>query len=185
MGYELLIRNGVYPYEYMSSWDKFEETKLSPKEVFYSDISDKDHEHSQRVWKRFDIKNLREYHDLYLKTDIILQSNMFEAFRNTFLKHYSIDLAHFCTSSGLSRQACLKCMGIWLELLTHPDMLLMFERGGIRGGITQAVHRYAEVNNKYINKFHPKKESSFLQYLDANDLYGWAMSQPFPTGGFN
>ena len=85
--------------------------------------------------------------------------------------HYGLDQAHFYTSPGLAWQACLKKMGTGLELLTDPDMLLMFERG-IRGGITQAVHRYAETNNKYMgDKFNPKEDSSYLQYLDAKTLY--------------
>ena len=109
---------------------------------------------------------------------------MFEAFSDTCLEHYSLDPANFYTSPGLAWKACLKHTGIKLELLTDPDMLLMFE-GGIRGGITQAVHQYAEVNNKYIgDKFDPKSERSYLQYLDSNNLYGWAMSQSLPTGGF-
>ena len=106
---------------------------------------------------------------------------MYEAFRDTCLKHYKLDPAHFYTSPGLAWKACLKCTGIKLELLTNPDMLLMFERGGI----TQAVRKYASANNKYIgDRFEPKSESSYLQYLDANNLHGWAMSQPLPTGGF-
>ena len=131
------------------------------------------------------MKNLGEYQDIYLKTDALLLSNVFEAFRNTCLKHYKFDPAHFYMSPGLAWKACLKRTGIELELLTDPDMLLMFERG-IQGGITQAVHRYAEANNKYMSdKFNPKEESSFLQYLDANNLYGWAMIQKLPTEGFN
>ena len=103
-------------------------------------------------------------------------------FRDTCLKHYKLDPAHFYTSPGLACKACLKCTGIKLELLTDPDMLLMFERG-IRGGITQVVRKYASANNKYMgDRFDPKYESSYLQYLDANNLYGWTMSQPLPTG---
>ena len=110
--------------------------------------------------------------------------NVFEAFRNTCLQHYKLDPAHFYTSPGLAWQASLKKTGVRLELLTDPDMLLMFELG-IKGGITQAVHRYAKANNKYMGeKLHPEEKSSFLQYLDANNLYGWVMSQPLPTGGF-
>ena len=142
--YELLIKKGVYPYEYMTSWDKFEETKLPPKEAFYSnynisDISDKDYSQAQRVWKRFDMKNLGEYHDLYLKTDTILLTNVSEAFRSSCLEHYSLSAAHFYISPGLAWQACLKKTGIELELLADSDILLMFERG-IIGGVTQAVH---------------------------------------------
>ena len=109
---------------------------------------------------------------------------MFEAFRDTCLEYYQLDPAHFYTSPGLAWQACLKKMGIKLEILTDPDMILMFERG-IRRGITQAVHRYAKANNKYIGKQHdPEEERRFLQCPDANNLYGWMMSEPLPAGGF-
>ena len=115
---------------------------------------------------------------------MVLQASVFKAFRDTCLRHYKLDPAHFYTSPGLVWKACLKQTGIKLELLTDPDMLLMFE-WGIRGGITQTVRKYASAKNKYMgNRFDPKSKSSYLQYLDANNLYGWAMSQPLPTGGF-
>ena len=142
------------------------------------------YQHAQRVWKEFRIHNLGDCHDLYLRTDVVLLANVFEAFRDTCLKHYKLDPAHFYTSPGLAWCACLKHTGIRLELLADPDMLLTFERG-IRGGITQAVCKYASANNKYMgDKFDPNKDTTYLQYLDANNLYGWAMSQPLPTGGF-
>ena len=187
--YNPLTRKGIYPYEYMSSWNKFEESQLPPIEAFYSslnmtNVNEGDYEHAQRVWKEFRIRNLGEYHDLYLCTDVILLTNMFEVFRDTCLEHYSLDPAHFYTSPGLPWKACLKKTGIRLELLANPDMLLMFE-WGIRGGITQAVHRYTSANNPYMgDKFDPKECTSYLQYLDTNNLYGWAMSQSLPTGGF-
>ena len=131
--YDLLTRKGIYPYEYVSSWDKFEESQLPPIESFYSnlnmsDISEEDYQQAQRVWKEFRIHNLGEYHDLYLRTDIILLGNVFEAFRDTCLEHYSLHPAQFYTSPGLAWKACPKKTGIRLELLTDPDMLLMFER---------------------------------------------------------
>ena len=184
--YGLLTRKGVYPYEYINSWDRFNETQLPPISAFYSNlnmpsISEEDCQQDQRVWKEFGIRDLGDYHNLYLRTDVVLLANVFEAFRDTCLKHYKLDPAHFYTSPGLAWKACLKCTGIRLELLTNPDMLLMFERG-IRGGITQAVRKYTSANNKYMgDRFDPKSESSCLQYLDANNLYGWAMSQPLPT----
>ena len=149
-----------------------------------SSINEEDYQHAQRVWKEFGIHNLGDYHDLYLRTDVVLLANIYEAFRDTCLRHYKLDPAHFYTSPGLAWKACLKRTGIKLELLTDPDILLMFEQG-IRGGITQVVRKYASANNKYMgDKFDPKSESSYFQYLDANNLYGWAMSQPLPTGGF-
>ena len=185
----LLTRKGVYPYEYVNSWDRFNETQFPPIDVFYSNlnmssISEDDYQHTQQVWEEFGIHNLGDYHDLYLRTDVVLLANVFEAFRNTCLKHYKLDPAHFYTSTGLAWCACLKCIGIRLELLTDPDMLLMFERG-IRGGITQVVRKYAAANNPYMgDKFNLNEDTTYLQYLDANNLYGWAMSQPLPTGGF-
>ena len=187
--YGLLTRKGVYPYEYVNSWDRFNETKLPPIDAFYSNLnmsstSEDDYQHTQRVWKEFGIHNLRDYHDLYLKMDVALLANVFEAFRDTCLKHYKLDPVHFYTSPGLAWKACLKRAGIRLELLTDPDMLLMLERG-IRGGITQVVHKYTSANNKYMgDKFNPNEDTTYLQYLDANNLYSWAMSQPLPTGGF-
>ena len=187
--YDLLTRKGIYPYEYVNSWDRFEESQLPPTDVFYSNlnmssISEEDYQHAQRVWKEFGICDLGDYHDLYLRTDVVLLANVYEAFRDTCLKHYKLDPAHFYTSPGLAWKACLKRTAIKLELLTDPDMLLMFEQG-IRGGITQAVRKYASANNEYMgDRFDPKSESSYLQYLDENNLYGWAMSQPLPTGGF-
>ena len=108
---------------------------------------------------------------------------MFESFRNSCLLTYQLDPTHFYTSPGLAWQACLKKTGVKLELLTDLDILLMFEHG-IRGGIPQAVHQYAKTNNKYMgNKFNDEEQSRFLQYLDANNLYGWAMSKLLPTRG--
>ena len=115
---------------------------------------------------------------------MILLTNVSETFRSTCLRHYGLDPAHFYSAPGLAWQACLKKMGIKLELLTNPNMLLMFERG-IRGGITQTVHQYAKANNEYMgDKFNSEEVSSYLQYLDVNNLYGWAMSQLLPTRGF-
>ena len=126
--YKLLIKKGIYPYEYMTDWDKFKETKLPPREAFYSKLNmsgvgNEDYEHTNRVWKEFRLKDLGEYHNLYLKTDIILLANVFEPFRKVCLKNYGLDLA-----PGLAWKACLKETRIRLELLLDPDMLLMFER---------------------------------------------------------
>ena len=184
----LLLRKGVYPYEYMDSWDKFFEVRLPRIEDFYSKlnmlgISDDDYEYAKKVWEEFGLKNLGEYHDLYLCTDVVLLSNVFEKFREVCLENYGLDPTHFYTAPGLAWQACLKKTGITLDLITNLDMLLMFERG-MRRGITQVVKRYARANNKYMEDYNSNEPSRYLQYLDANNLYGWAMSQPLPTGGF-
>ena len=127
---------------------------------------------------------LADYHDVYLATDVLLLADVFENFRDVCLQHYKLDPAHFYTAPGLAWQAALKYTGVKLELLTDYDMLLMFEKG-IRGGITQTVRRYAKANNKYMGELYkPDNEISYLQYLDVNNLYGWAMSEALPTHGF-
>ena len=149
-----------------------------------SGISDSDYELAWSVWREFRIKNIGEYHDLYLRTDVVLLANVFESFRRVCLENYGLDPLHFYTAPGLAWKACLKKSGVKLKLLLDPDMLLMFERG-IRGGITQSVHRWAAANNPYMGSEYDKsKPTKYLQYLDTNNLYGWAMSQPLPTGGF-
>ena len=185
---KLLIRKGIYPYEYMDSWDKFSETKLPRRDKFYSNlymsgVGDSEYEHACNVWKEFRINNMDEYHDLYLCTDTILLANVFESFRSVCMENYGLDPAHFYTAPGLACRACLKKTGVRLELLLDPDMLLMFERG-ICGGIMQSVHRWAAANNPYMDEYDNSKPTKYLQYLDANNLYGWAMSQPLPTGEF-
>ena len=112
-----------------------------------SSISEEDYQHAQRVWKAFGIHNLGDYHDLYLRTDVVLLANVFEAFRDTCLKHYKLDPAHFYASPGLAWRACLKRTGIRLELLTDPDMLLMFERGSE----VELLKRFVNTHRQIIN----------------------------------
>ena len=135
------------------------------------------------VFKRFKLKNLGEYHDLYVQGDTLLLADVFENFRNTCLKVYELDPAHFLSLPGLAWQVCLKKTNIKLELLTDYDLLLMVEEG-IRGGICHSIHRHAKANNKYMKNYNENKESSYIEYLDTNNLYGWAMSQKLPVNGF-
>ena len=110
-------------------------------------------------------------------------ADVFENFRNKCIEIYELNTAHFLSAPRLAWQACLKKTRLRLELLTNNDMLLVVERG-IRGEIYHAVHRYAKEDNKYMKNYDRNKESSFLEYLDANNLYGWAMSQKLPVDGF-
>ena len=184
----LLLRKGVYPFEYMENWERFNETSLPNKEYFYSNlkmenIEGVDYRHANNVFKRFKLKNLREYHDLYAQSDTLLLADVFESFRNTCLKVYELDPAHFLSLPGLAWQACLKKTNVKLELLTDYDMLLMVEKG-IRGGICHSIQRYAKANNKYMKNDDENEKSSYIQYLDANNWYGWAMSQTLPVNYF-
>ncbi|XP_057296198.1 uncharacterized protein LOC130625149 [Hydractinia symbiolongicarpus] len=173
--FKLMRRKGVYSYEYMDGWRRFEETDLPPKDAFYSklnmnEISDKEYEHAQKVWNVINTKDD--------------ETTMGTIMMRVCHANYGLDPAHFYSAPGLAWKAALKYTGVKLELLTDPDMLLLIERG-VRGGITQSVHRYARANNKYMgDQYDPEVESSYLQYLDANNLCGWAMQQPLPTHGF-
>ena len=185
---DLVSRKGVYPYEYMDDFEKFKKQSLPKKTSFFSrlkqeKVSDEDFEHAQKVWKECKLKNMGDFHDLYLKTDVLLLADVMENFRKLCEKHYELDPAHFFTVHGMAWDAMLKMTGIKLELLEDVDMLLMIEKG-IRGGISNAFKRYAKANNKFMKDFDPAEKSSFIVYLDANNLYGWAMSKPLPVGGF-
>ena len=184
----MLLRKGVYPNEYMGGWDKFNETSIPSKESFYSNltienITEMDYIHANNIFKTFKLNNLGDYHDLYVQSDTLLLADVFENFRKACIKTYQLDPAHFISLPVLAWQACLKKTGVELELLTDYDMLLMIEEG-IRGGICHAVHRYARANNRYMKDYDESKESSYIQYLDANNLYGTAMSEKFPINGF-
>ena len=160
----------------MDSWEKLNENELPPKKDFYSNlnlenISDEDYTHAQKIWDIFERKHLGEYHDLYVQCDTLLLSDIYENFRNKCLKIYELDPVYFVSVPGLAWQACLKKTGVKLELLTDYHMILMIEKG-IRGGICQATHRYAKENNKYMKNYDKNIESSYIEYLDANNLYG-------------
>ena len=120
---------------------------------------------------------------MYAQSDTLLLADVFENFRNMCLEIYKLDPTYFVSAPGLAWQACLKKTEVKLELITDYDMLLMIEKG-IRGGICQATHRYAKANNKYMKNYDKNIESSYIEYLDANNLYGWAMSQKLPVNGF-
>ena len=187
--FNLLTRKGVYPYEYMDLLEKLKETALPPKKAFYSrlndgGISDEDYAHAQNVWKMFKMEYFKDYHELYNKVDVLLLADVFENFRNICLKNYELDPAHYYTAPGLAWDAALKVTDVNLELLSDIDMLLMVEKG-IRGGVSMVSNRYGKANNKYMgDKFNSNEPSKYIQYLDANNLYGWAMSKPLPTHGF-
>ena len=183
---KLLKQKGFYPYEYMDNIEKLKDTKPPPQKAFYSKLTGKginnyNYNHVLEVWKTCKIKKLKEYHEVYNKTDVLLLADVFEKFRDLCLKNYGLDPAH--TAPGLAWDAMLKMTKINLELLSDVDKLLMIEKG-IRGGISIISNRYGKANNKYMKDFYEKELSKYLMYLDANNLYGWAMSQKLPIHSF-
>ena len=130
------------------------------------------------MFKELKLKNRGDYHDLYVQIDTLSLADVFENFRNKCIEIYELDPAHFVSAPGLVWQACLKKTRVRLELLTDIDMLLIVEKG-IRGEICHSMHKYAKANNKYMKNYDKDMESSDLEYLDANNLYGWAMLRNF------
>jgi hypothetical protein len=184
----LLTRKGVYPYEYTNSFERLKETSLPDISSFFSKltgktISQEDYEHAQRVWRSFDCRNLGEYSDLYLKTDVCLLADVFENFRDTCLFHYALYAAQYYTTPGLAYDAALKMSRVELELITDYDKFLLIE-SGIRGGSVQCVMRHCEANNSSCKNYDSKQEKSHILYVDSNNLYGHSMVQKLPVGGF-
>ena len=184
----LLCQKGVYPYSYMNSFSKFEETSLPQKEAFKNDltgedISDEKYKFAQQVWKTTGCQSMGDYHDLYLYQDIFLLADIFEQFRQVCLKNYQLDPAHYYTVPGLAWDAALKFTKVKLDTLNDIEMHQFLEKG-MRGGISMITHRFAQANNQYLKDHNPEQSSSYIIYKDANNLYGLAMIQSLPVSDF-
>ncbi|KAJ8980867.1 hypothetical protein NQ317_008926 [Molorchus minor] len=184
----LIRQKGVFPYNYIDSFEKLEETQLPSRDKFYNDltnesISSADYERATKVWNTFKCKTLGEYADIYLKSDIFLLADVFENFRRVCLTKYKLDPSHFLTSPSLSWDAMLRHTHIELELLTDVDAVHFF-RKGIRGGVSQCSKRKAVANNKFLPNYDSSKPTSYIMYLDATNLYGAAMKEMLPTSDF-
>ena len=195
---ELLKQKGDYPYEYLNSFERFNEGKLPARKYFYSSIKDgkigddgkisdrhisvKDYLTREKTWDKFEMKNMGNYHDDYLKKDVLLLADVFEKFIDTCLKYYGLDPCHYFSSPGLSWEAMLKMTDIKLEKISDIGKYLYIKKG-LRGGISDIAKRYAKANNKYLNDYDPKKPSTST-YLDMNNLYGCAISEYLPYEGF-
>ena len=179
----LLLRKGIYRYDYVDSMRKLDDTSLPPKEAFIlnsqmnvvqvktTNISSK-----QTVWKEFNIESMKDYHNLDNLSDVLLLADIFENIMKICMNHYGLDPASYYSAPGLAWDAELKIAKVQHELLSNPDMLLMIE-SGIRGGIATISRRHAKANNEYMGtEFSLTNESKLISYLDANNIYGWAKS---------
>ena len=185
----LLKQKGVFLYECMTDFSKLNATCLPPKDAFYSQlsgsgISDEDYTHAQKVWKAFNCETVKDYHDLYLKTDVLLLADIMTEFRRVCKEVYELDALHYYTAPGLAWDAMLKITEVEIDLISDLDMYLMVE-SGIRGGISSIMKRYARANNKYLNDYDKDQMSVYIPYLDANNLYGWAMRHKLPVNIFD
>ena len=189
---ELIKQKGAYPYEYINSFKRLNEKKLPDKESFYRStkdgtandddddddgkkldghINDREYLSCKKIWEVFDIKNIGNYYNHYLRKDVLLLDDVSEKFIDTCLKFYGLDLCHFFGSAGLSWDAMLKTTGVKFEKISNIDMYLFIEKG-LKGGISYIAKRYAKVNNKYMKNYDPTKPLKFITHLDMNNLYG-------------
>ena len=188
--FEMVTRKGVYCYSYMTSFEKFDETELPPIECFYNDLSESritesEYQHAQDVWKAFDMTTMKQYHDMYLATDVLILSDVMTAFSKVCMRDYGLDPKHYVSLPGFSWDAFFYQTKANVELLTDPEMHLFIE-SSIRGGVASISARHALANNPYLPPEHydPSKEHSYVIYTDANNLYGLALSMPLPISDF-
>jgi hypothetical protein len=186
--FALLRSKGVYPYEYITCWNTYEEKKLPPQHCFYSSITDNiisnsEYNQAKHVWNAFNVKTLGEYTDLYLKSDVLLLADIFENFRHTSMLNYKLDPAFYMTAPSLSFDAMLLITNIRLELINDLEIIRMIQKG-IRGGVCLCSTRYAHANNKYMPDYDASVPDSFLFYIDCNNLYGFAMCSYLPFADF-
>ena len=181
---EILKRKDAYPYEWVDSYEKFKHPSLPEKKYFYSSlrdgkrdrsnghISDEQYQHLQNVWDTFNFNTFEDFHNHYLKKDVLLLVDTSEKFTFTCLKYYGLDPCHYFSAPGLSWDAMLKMTGVTLEKINDPDKYMFFEQG-MRGGVSYINKRYSETSkNKHI------------LYLDMNNLYECAMRQYLPISNF-
>ena len=186
--FQLMKQKGVYPYDSWTALKSLIKLNYQKKDKFYSilndeHITDDQYKHAQDVWNKFKLKTMGEYHNLYLTSDIILLADVFENFRKTCMQYYKLDPCHYFMCPGLSWDSMVKMTDIKLELMTDIDTFRFIEKG-MRGGISYIANRYGKGNNEYMKTYDEKAPSKYIMYLDANNLYGWAMSQYLPSGGF-
>ena len=184
--FELVKCKGVYPYEWVDGFEKFDWSCLPSKECFFSSlkgigISDEEYDRACKVWNVFGIKTFGEHHDL--KCDVLLLCDVFEKFINSCLKYYGLDPCHYFSSPGLAWDAMLKMSGVRLRLIDNVDIHLFIEKG-MRGGISYIAKRYCRANNEVVKGYDESLEKSFICYWDVNNLYGAAMLEYLPYDEF-
>ena len=184
----LLMRKGVFPYSYFSSMSILEHTQLPSRYFFWNDLDDKeimsdDYEHALQVWHVFQCQTFRDYLHLYLLCDVLHLSDIFESFRDKCVDDFQLDPAHYFSRPHFTFFAFLRHSGIQLELLTDVNQYFFLEKG-IRGGLSMVAKRYSKANNPHVLGYDSSRPTVYIIDLDSNNLYGKAMQDYLPYGGF-
>lgn len=187
--FEIIKKKGHFPYEWFDSIEKFDLPITELKREHFDNtlrkhkLTDAEWDDVQNTINKLEFKTFGDYHDYYLNVDVNGLADVFENFRKTTLEFYKLDPCHYVGAPALAWDAMLFKTNVKLELLDDIDMYLFFEKG-IRGGQSVIFQKHAEANNKYMSNYEKNKESSYISYLDANNLYGWSMSKKLPIDGF-
>ena len=185
---ELLKQKGIFPYNYMKDVRVLRKKHLPKKEEFFNDltcqhITKDEYDFAQKVWDRFSCKTFQDYMEIYLLADCLLLCDVFENFRSNCLQQYNIDPCYYFSAPHFTFDAFLRHSSLTLELLSDINQYLFIIKG-IRGGMSMVSKRHAVANNKYVEGYNSSKSSSFILYLDANNLYGRAMQEYLPWKNF-
>jgi hypothetical protein len=186
---DLVERKGGFCYDYLSGIERLDEPFLPGRDQFYNRMKEaecleQEYAHAQHVWMAFGCNTIKDYMELYLLSDVCLLADVFEKFRQTSLSEYQLDPVYYVSAPSLSWSAALKFINSPIKLITDPEMYRMIQPS-IRGGICHASVRYARANNKLMGALYdPLLPTSYIMYVDANNLYGWALSQDMPLGDF-
>lgn len=187
--FELMKKKGNFPYEWFDDIEKLNmpinelKKEYFDNELTLSKLDDKEWYDILYIIDKLNIKTFKEYHDFYLNIDVYGLADVFENFRKTTLEYYKLEPCNYVGVPSLAWDAMLLMTGVELDLLNDSDMYLFFERG-IRGGQSVIFEKYAEANNKYMDYYDEDIETSYISYLDANNLYGHAMNRPLPYKDF-
>ncbi len=186
---ELMLRKGVYPYDFFSDLSKYDETQLPPAKDFYDSLGNKevnplDYEHAQTVWRELGVRNLREYTELYNISDVLLLLDCFNKLRDVFMKNFGLDPGHFFSLPHLTWECALKETKAKLDYIKDPEMMTFLE-SAIRGGVASGLeYRTAKANNPHLPDYDPTKPNSYIMVHDVNNLYGKALCSYLPVNTF-
>jgi len=183
-----IFEKGVYPYDNMTSRDVLKQTSLPSMSEFYSNfkmegITEDEYKRAQEMWDTYKCKNMQHFHDLYVKLDVVLLADCMENFQCVGIQEYGIDPAHCWTLAGYTWKCCLKTTNLELQLITDPNIYLMFENA-ITGGVSPVSNRYSKANNKYLSNDDSTQRSSYIMSWDVVNLYGYCMSFKLPCSNF-
>lgn len=185
---DLLMRKGVFPYSFFSSLSILDHKELPPKQFFKNDLDGKeistdDYAHALRVWHNFECQTFRDYLHVYLLCDVLHLSDVFESFRDNCVNDFCLDPAHYLSSPHFTYDAFLRYSNAKLDLLTDINQYFFLEKG-IRGGLSMVAKRYSKANNPSISGYDSSRSPVYILDLDSNNLYGKAMQDFLPFGGF-